>query len=168
MEGGQFSTGVDRRRGRGGRPTRRRTFTDRLTPEATAWSPKTGKRQGASRGWWGDLVTCCCRIDLVAEPSDTKSSGFEPESSAQRNPSLLFPTTSLRTSDGALLTCWPTSNKTKLEGRIPNTDAEAGRAPREGVRPVPQWQGMQSSENPEGRAQRNPSLLLPYFCLASR
>ena len=180
-----------------------------------------------------------------------KSSGFEPESSAQRNPSLLFPTTSLRTSDGALLTCWPTSrkaqlengksrnstarplsrghpysfpttsprtsdggllvcwttpSKTKLEGRIPNTDAEVGRAPcrrreagasmaryavvgesrRSGTKKsIPtfalqplrdQSQGMQSSRGtrrsksvePEGRAQRNPSLLLPYFCLASR
>ena len=42
-----------RRRGRGGRPTRRRTFTDRLTPEAAAWSFRTGKRQLSAREWQG-------------------------------------------------------------------------------------------------------------------
>ncbi len=45
--------------------------------------------------------------------------GGEPENSIarplSRGASLLFPTTCPRTSDGALLTCWPTSRKAQLE-----------------------------------------------------
>jgi hypothetical protein len=52
--------------------------------------------------------------------------------------------------------------KTRQKAEFPTREPNWAARRAGGVRPVPQWQGMPSSVEPEGRAQRNPSLLFPY------